>query len=99
MALVIAASSFTLAQKEKKYEKLYYKNVKQDLEKYSVEVDNAVSTPGETKFKLKITKKKADYIIFKPEECTFIVNGKTTAPKEKWLVVKPFSRLLFSLLI
>ncbi len=58
MALVIAASSFTLAQKEKKYEKLYYKNVKQDLEKYSVEVDNAVSTPGETKFKLKITKKK-----------------------------------------
>lgn len=90
-ALVTAVSGFTVAQKEKKYEKLYYKNVKQDVDKYTVEVDNAVSTAGETKFKLKITNKTADYIIFKPEECTFIVNGKTSSPKEKWLIVKPFS--------
>lgn len=90
MALVIATGSVTLAQKEKKYDKLYYKNITQDGEKYSVEVDNAVSTEGETKFKLKITNKTGDYLILKPEECKFTINGKEMMPKEKWLIIKPF---------
>lgn len=91
MALVLVANSITLAQKEKKYDKLYYKNIIQDGERYSAEVDNAVSTDGETKFKLKITNKTADYLILKPEECKFIVNGKEMMPKEKWLIIKPFA--------
>ncbi len=90
MALVIATGSVALAQKEKKYDKLYYKNITQDGERYSVEVDNAVSTEGETKFKLKITNKTGDYLILKPEECKFTINGKDMMPKEKWLVIKPF---------
>lgn len=91
MTLVMAASSITLAQKEKKYDKLYYKNITQEGERYSVEVDNAVSTEGETKFKLKITNKTADYLILKPEECKFMINGKEMMPKEKWLIIKPFA--------
>src|SRR5574343_1760679 len=91
MALAIAFGNAATAQKEKKYEKLYYNNITQESDKYTIEVDNAVSTPGETKFKLKITNKTGDYLIFKPEECKFTINGKDVAPKEKWLIIKPFS--------
>lgn len=91
MALAIAFGNAATAQKEKKYEKLYYNNITQESDKYTIEVDNAVSTAGETKFKLKITNKTGDYLIFKPEECKFTINGKDVAPKEKWLIIKPFS--------
>lgn len=90
IGLTISTSLVSIAQKEKTYEKLYYKDVTVDNEKYSILVENAVSTAAETKFKLKITNKSSDYLIFKPEECKFIINEKETAPKEKWLVVKPF---------
>ncbi len=79
------------AQKEKKYEKLYYKNVVLETSEVTILVDNAVSTDGETKFKLKITNKTADYIMFKPEECKFIVNGKESKPSEKPKTIEPNS--------
>ena len=79
------------AQKEKKYEKLYYKNVLLETSEVTISVDNAVSTEGETKFKLKIVNKTADYIMFKPEECNFIVNGKESKPSEKPKTIAPNS--------
>lgn len=75
--------------KEVKYEKLYYQNVVKETNEIKITVDNAVSTAGETKFKLKITNLTGDLIVFKPEESKFIVNGKEMAPKEKWLIIKP----------
>ena len=79
------------AQKEKKYDKLYYKNILLETSEVTITVDNAVSTDGETKFKLKITNKTADYIMFKPEECKFIVNGKESKPTEKPKTIEPNS--------
>src|SRR3989344_4034942 len=79
------------AQKEKKYEKLYYKNIILETSEVTISVDNAVSTEGETKFKLKIVNKTADYIMFKPEECKFIVNGKESKPSEKQKTIEPNS--------
>lgn len=90
LSLAIISGNVLNAQSDKKYEKLYYKNITQEGERYSVEVDNAVSTPGETKFKLKIINKTADFLILKPEECKFTINGKDMMPKEKWLIIKPF---------
>lgn len=91
--LQIALAMLTLgtasAQKEVKYEKLFYKDVTKETNEVKITVDNAVSTAGETKFKLKITNLTGDYIVFKPEESKFIVNGKEAAPKEKWLIIKP----------
>jgi len=94
LLLAIACVSVTTAvaqkkEKEIRYAKLYYKNATVDGNEVSITVDNAVSTEGETKFKLKITNKTADYIIYKPEESKFIINGKEAAPKEKWLILKP----------
>lgn len=91
--LTIALTSMlsASAQKEKKYDKLYYKNIILETSEITISVDNAVSTDGETKFKLKITNKTADYIMFKPEECKFIVNGKESKPSEKAKTIEPNS--------
>jgi hypothetical protein len=90
LALVIAASTLTAnAQKEKKYAKIIYKDVKTENSDLVISVDNIVSTDAETKFKLKITNKTADYIIYKPEESKFVINGKEMTPSEKWLIISP----------
>lgn len=89
IALALLTLGTATAQKEVKYEKLFYKDVTKETNEVKITVDNAVSTAGETKFKLKITNLTGDYIVFKPEESKFIVNGKETMPKEKWLIIKP----------
>ncbi|MES2593246.1 MAG: hypothetical protein V4608_15290 [Bacteroidota bacterium] len=89
LAAITCTVSAALAQKEIKYEKLYYKNATAENSEVSILIDNAVSTAGETKLKLKITNKTNDYIIYKPEESIFIINGKEMKPKEKWLILSP----------
>lgn len=92
LAILAVSTMLTAsAQKEKKYDKLYYKNIILETSEITITVDNAVSTDGETKFKLKITNKTADYIMFKPEECKFIVNGKESKPSEKPKTIEPNS--------
>lgn len=79
------------AQNEVKYEKLYYQDQEKDFNEYSVKIDNAVSTAGVTKFKIKITNKSNDYIMFKPSECTVTIQGKTEKISEKELLIAPGS--------
>lgn len=78
-----------IAQKETKYAKLYYKDLKVENADVNITVDNAVSTDGETKFKLKISNKTNNFLILKPEECKFTINGKDITPSEKWLIISP----------
>lgn len=78
-----------IAQKEKKYEKIFYKDSKTENNDLVITVDNSVSTATETKFKLKIVNKTNDYIQVKPEECKFIVNGKEMVPQEKGFIIEP----------
>lgn len=82
--------SAAMAQKDVKYPKLFYKDSKTETNEITITVDNAVSTEAETKFKLKITNKTNDYIIYKPEESKFIINGKEFNPKEKTLIIGPY---------
>ena len=89
MILAISLVGSMFAQKEVKYAKIFYKDLKMETNDIVIIVDNAVSTAGETKFKLKIMNKTNDYLILKPEECKFIVNGKEEKPQEKWLVISP----------
>ena len=79
------------AQKEIKYVKLFYQSTTIETPELTLFIDNAVSTDVETKFKLKITNKTSDFILFKPEECKFIVEGKEFKPTEKMKVVEPNS--------
>lgn len=81
--------SAAIAQKEVKYPKLFYKDSKTEINGLTITIDNAVSTEVETKFKLKITNTTSDYIIYKPEESKFIINGKELKPKEKTLIIGP----------
>ncbi len=89
MILAVSLVGCMFAQKEVKYAKIFYKDLKMETNDIVIIVDNAVSTAGETKFKLKIMNKTNDYLILKPEECKFIVNGKEEKPQEKWLVISP----------
>src|ERR1043165_321086 len=77
------------AQKEVKYSKLYYKNTVVETNEVTLSVDNAVSTDQVTKFKLKVTNKTNDFIMMKPEECKFIINGKEMKPHEKPRIISP----------
>src|SRR3954471_23127560 len=87
--LCIAASFTTVAFAQQKFEKIFYKDATLDGNDVIILADNAVSTAGETKFKLKITNKTADFIILKPEECTFMIGGKEVKATEKMLVISP----------
>jgi hypothetical protein len=89
IALALLTVTAASAQKEAKYDKLFYKDATKETAEVKITIDNAMSTAGETKFKLKITNLTGDYIIYKPEESKFIVNGKEMMPKEKWLIIKP----------
>jgi hypothetical protein len=93
LTLMIASvlSNVAFAQKEVKYSKMYYKNFTKETEDVTIVIDNAVSTDGETKFKLKIVNKTGNFLIYKPAESKFIVNGKELKAKEKVLVIKPNS--------
>lgn len=79
------------AQKETKYSKIYYKDVKAGNSDIEIIVDNAVSTDAETKFKLKIINKTKDFLLYKPEESKFLIDGKEVKPTEKMKIIEPFS--------
>lgn len=90
-AVLLFASTILLActARSQNFEKLYYKDLNKDSEDISITVDNAVSTAAETKFKLKITNKTNDYILYKPTESSFSIDGKEIKASEKMVIVKP----------
>ena len=81
--------STLFAQKEIKYNKIYYLPTKAVTDAVTISIVDAVSLDEETKFKLRITNKTNDYILYKPEESKFVINGKEVKPVEKWLIIVP----------
>lgn len=77
-------------EKEIKYDKIYYNESKFESNDIIITLVDAVSTDGETKFKLRITNKSGDFILLKPEESKFIIDRKETNAAERWVVVDPF---------
>src|ERR1044072_1931404 len=86
-AAITIMANMGLAQK--KYDKLVYKEVKNEGSDVDITIQNAVSTEGETKFKIKINNKTDDYIIYKPAESKFVINGKEYAVTEKQIIIDP----------
>lgn len=90
VALGLVLASFISKDKEIKYEKIYYKGVTVETDEATFLIDDAVSTEKVTKFKLKIKNKSTKYLIVKPEECTFRIEGKEYVPTaKKWEIVRP----------
>jgi hypothetical protein len=85
ITMLICTASISNAQ----YKKVFFKEITKEFSDYTISVESAVNTAGEAKFKLKITNKTNDYIIFKPEESKFVIDGKEYSPKEKWLIIGP----------
>ena len=77
-------------EKEIKYEKIYYNETKYETNEFSIGFVDAVATDAEIKFKVRITNKSGDFILYKPEESKFKIDGKESSPTEKWVVVEPF---------
>ena len=91
LAVVATVCLANMAGAQKKYDKLFYKDIKKEGDDIDITVQNAVSTEGETKLKLKITNKTNDFIIYKPEESHFVINGKEYEIKEKQITIDPNS--------
>ena len=90
LSVFLFATTAAVAQKEVKYEKIFYKDTKVETADYTIMVSNAVSNDAETKFKIKIVNKTANYLIYKPEESKFTINGKTVDVKEKEIMIDPY---------
>jgi hypothetical protein len=86
---LIPISITASAQTDTPYKKIYYKSADAENEALSIKIENAVSTDAETKFKLIITNKTNDYIIYKADESIFKIDGKEISPQERWLVIEP----------
>jgi hypothetical protein len=71
------------------YKKVYYKDTKIETNEATIEIVDAVATEKETKFKIKVINKTDDYLVYKPEESAFILDGKEMKPKEKMLFIQP----------
>jgi len=87
---ILSISCSTFAQD--KYKKIFYKD--QSIENMDVKITltDAVAVPGGLKFRLTITNKTTDYILFKPTECEFRTKSGNMKPVEKSLMIKPMNK-------
>ena len=91
-AIVITAAlcmALNSIQAQKKYEKIMYKDASTEGEGITVMAKDAVSNKEMTKFKIKISNKSDDIIVFRPDESTLKSNTKEFKPKEKMMEVPP----------
>lgn len=58
---------------------------------YIISIEDVVSTVKSAKFKIKISNKTADYILFKSEECVFTSGAIAVNTTEKPIFIEPFS--------
>ena len=72
-----------------KYKKIFYKDQSIENMDVKITVTDAVATPTGLKFRLTITNKSLDYILFKPAECEFRIKGNNVKPSEKPLLIRP----------
>jgi archaellum component FlaF (FlaF/FlaG flagellin family) len=72
------------------YEKVFYTDTTFETDNYKVEIDNIVAAPKEVKFRMTITNKTNDWILYVPEEGKFEMGGKPLSFKEDKLLIPPY---------
>jgi hypothetical protein len=89
--IIIAIMAFALctAVQAQNYKRVFYKNQTVENNDIRILIDDAVATDGGIKFKMKIKNLTSDYIIYKPSESAFKIDGKSINPTEKWLIISP----------
>nr|WP_294859081.1 hypothetical protein [uncultured Fluviicola sp.] len=72
------------------YEKVFYTDTTFETDTYKVEIDNIVALPKEVKFRMTITNKTSDWVLYVPEEGKFEMGGKPLSFKEDKLLIAPY---------
>lgn len=68
---------------------IFYADVTTETNDVNVEIKDAVSKIEYSKFKIKLTNKTTDYIVYKPKENTFKIAGSDFVPTDKVLLIQP----------
>ncbi len=92
MLLLLVTATPVFAQKEKKVDPKhinFFKDAKVETDDYIVEVFDVIARAEEAKFRIKITNKTNDYLIWNPSESVFKFEFGEFKPKEKEVVIKP----------
>lgn len=89
IVLAIIALVYCSAIQAQNYKRVFYKAQTIDAKDIIVTVEDAVATDAGVKFKLRIKNQTNDYIIYKPSESVFKIDGKSINPNEKWLIIDP----------
>lgn len=85
----LCASLTTVQAQKKNYEKMVYTDVSVEGENMTVVGKDIVSTLKEAKFKIRITNKSDEVILFIPDESAMKLDGKEVKPFEKPLDIPP----------
>lgn len=88
-AFMLVAATITTATAQKTYKKIFYKSQTIENNDLKITIEDAVATPAGVKFRLRLINKTNDYIIYKPNESTFKINGKEAKPNEDWMIIRP----------
>lgn len=82
-------SATAVFAQETTYEKVFFNPNGFENEQVKVEIDNVVSLPKETKFKMTITNKTNNFIAYNSEESNFEIPGQDVRAKEKSWLIEP----------
>lgn len=92
-SLLILASFFlamsTLLAQDQVYEKVFFNGAEFENDQVKVVIDDVVSLPKETKFRMTITNKTNQYLIYNSEESNFEIPGQDVRAKEKSWIIEP----------
>lgn len=92
---VVACSFITIScfgqNTDPKHINVYNNSQNIETNEYTITIEDVVSTVKSAKFKIKISNKTADYLLFKGEECTFISGNIKANPTEKPIFIEPYS--------
>ena len=71
------------------YEKVYYNDTTFETEYYKIEIDNVVALPKEVKFRMSITNKTNDWVMYNSDESKIEIGGNALATKDKFILIAP----------
>lgn len=71
------------------YRKIFYQEQTIQNKNVTITIQDPVATPTGTKFKMVVTNLSNEYIVYKPAESTFKIQGKEYHPDEKPIIVRP----------
>lgn len=80
---------FSAVAQDEKFDVIYFEPVSFENDYVKVEIDNIVSLEKETKFRMSITNKTNNYIIYNSEESKFDIPNQDVRAKEKSWMIEP----------